>query len=117
MAEAERSDEQGWHYALANDELWQGEMRGVRVASAEVLLIRLGDDEIHAYANRCPHASSPLHDGLLQGATLRCPWHFWQFDARTGIGINPRNCALRRYAVKVVDNAILVHLNGTPGTP
>src|SRR5437899_2980849 len=32
----------------------------------------------------CPHQGGPLADGTVEGTTVTCPWHGWQFDIRTG---------------------------------
>ena len=85
-------------------------MAGVRVDQADLLLVHLAHEELLAYDNRCPHAGSRLSEGELRGATLRCPTHEWLFDVRTGCGINPRDCKLQQYPVKVVDGNVLVQL-------
>lgn len=105
-------DEDVWTFAVALADLWEGEMVGLRLGCTDVLLVHLGGEEIHAYDNRCPHAGSRLHEGRLMGATLRCAAHLWEFDARTGHGVNPRSCRLRRYPVKIVDGAVLVKVAG-----
>jgi len=97
-----------WVRAMALDDLWEGEMARVRVGDADVLVVHLDGGEVHAYDNRCPHAGSPLSDGSLQAVTLRCSAHFWEFDVRTGHGINPRNCTLRRVPVKLVNGDVMV---------
>ncbi|HEY4012202.1 MAG TPA: Rieske 2Fe-2S domain-containing protein [Polyangiaceae bacterium] len=89
---------------------WEGEMVAVRVEGADVLLVRLEGGEVRAYDNRCPHAGSPLSEGRLYAATLTCATHLWEFDARTGDGINPRGCKLRRHPVHVVDGVVRVRL-------
>jgi toluene monooxygenase system ferredoxin subunit len=101
-------DALGWTFVVALDDLWEGEMIGARVGGAPVLVVNLGPDGIRAYDDRCPHAGSPLHEGTLRGHTLRCAVHLWEFDARSGEGINPRSCQLRAYSVRVVDGAVMV---------
>lgn len=32
----------------------------------------------------CPHQGGPLAEGLLEGTTVTCPWHGWQFDVCSG---------------------------------
>ncbi len=32
----------------------------------------------------CPHQGGPLAEGDVEGTTVTCPWHGWQFDVRTG---------------------------------
>jgi len=99
-----------WQYALPAEALWEGEMVGVRLADADVLLVKLGANEIHAYDDHCPHAGARLSEGMLCGSTLRCNAHHWDFDVRTGDGINPRKCQLTRHPVQVVDGAVMVQL-------
>jgi toluene monooxygenase system ferredoxin subunit len=72
-----------------------------------VLLINV-DDRVYAYADACPHQKSRLSEGSLLGNTLRCARHQWEFDVRTGQGINPRNACLRVFPVTVEGADILV---------
>ena len=110
MADAARREESDgvWLEALPLDELWEGEMVGLRLGETDVLLINLGQDGVHAYHDRCPHAQSLLSEGRLRAATVQCAAHLWEFDARTGDSVNPRNCKLRRYPVKIVEGVVLV---------
>lgn len=94
--------------ALAD--LWDGEMRGVRVAGKCVLLVRLGN-EVRAYADRCPHLGMRLSEGELQDGVLTCRAHQYQFDVATGAGTNPRNVRLRPYPVSLVDGDITVEID------
>jgi toluene monooxygenase system ferredoxin subunit len=89
------------------DELWDGEMESYDLDGQEVLLIRL-DGEYHAYDGACPHQSTSLAAGTLDGNLLTCSAHEWEFDARTGQGINPRIACLRRREVRVSGGRVLV---------
>lgn len=109
----EGNESDGWLVALAVDDLWEGEMVGVRVGGVDVLLVNLGGGDVHAYENRCPHAGARLSEGHLSATTLRCGVHLWEFDPRTGAGVNPRNCRLRRYAVKVEGGSVMVRVRGS----
>lgn len=108
------SDEALWTFALPLDDLWEGEMIGLCLEADDVLLVRFARDEIRAYDNHCPHAGARLSEGHLTHTTLRCPIHHWEFDVRSGNGVNPRNCKLRSFPVKLVDGAVLVQLR-VPG--
>jgi len=88
-------------------DLWQGEMRALRLGEAALLLLKCGN-EVRAYADRCPHLGVPLSQGTLQGTTLTCSAHCWQFDAVSGTGINPAAAKLRSFPVKIVADDVLV---------
>lgn len=47
-----------------------------------LLMKRYG--RIYALANKCPHMGCTLGGGSIDGYTLTCPCHDWQFDIRTG---------------------------------
>ena len=89
------------------DDLWSGEMAGLEVDGKAILLVNL-DDHVYAYADSCPHQNSRLSEGDLMGNTLRCARHYWEFEASTGQGINPRDACLRRFPVSVQNHEILV---------
>jgi nitrite reductase/ring-hydroxylating ferredoxin subunit len=42
------------------------------------------DGVISAIDGICPHQGGPLAEGTVEGTTVTCPWHGWQFDIRTG---------------------------------
>jgi NADPH-dependent 2,4-dienoyl-CoA reductase/sulfur reductase-like enzyme/nitrite reductase/ring-hydroxylating ferredoxin subunit len=61
-----------------------------------VVLVRRGD-ACFALGATCTHYSGPLAEGLVEGDTIRCPWHHARFDLgsgapRGGPGINPLPC-------------------------
>ena len=83
------------------------------------------DGQYFALANRCPHAGGPLCSGRIVALVasdgpgqyrltrhrefLRCPWHGWEFDIRTGQSwCDPATVAARRFEVAVETGAALV---------
>ena len=56
----------------------------------------------------CPHQGGPLAEGLLEGTTVTCPWHGWQFDVCTGK--TPLGAKIKQpvYEVKIDGQDVLV---------
>jgi toluene monooxygenase system ferredoxin subunit len=96
----------GWWPAIRIDDLWEGEMTVVTVEDEQVLLVNIGG-ALRAYSNACPHQASPLDDGDLEGERLTCARHLWQFNALTGLGINPMAARLKSYGCEVRDDGLV----------
>jgi|SRR6516225_7365194 toluene monooxygenase system ferredoxin subunit len=92
------------------DELWSGEMMALECEGQPVLLVNL-DGTIRAYADYCPHLRTRMSEGSLVENVLVCSAHGWQFDARTGAGINPRTACLKSFAVQLENGDILLDIN------
>ena len=50
------------------------------------------DDELIAHVARCPHQMGPLEPAAA--GIVRCPWHGYRFDARTGVCLTGQLCRL-----------------------
>jgi len=69
-------------------ELPAGRVKTVTAGTHSMALTNI-DGEFTAMDNRCPHQGGPLGEGSIEiGADgqcwLRCPWHGWDFDPKTG---------------------------------
>jgi apoptosis-inducing factor 3 len=65
------------------DALSDGGMLLGQVGDEDVLLARVGDRSF-AVGAHCTHYHGPLAEGLVVGATVRCPWHHACFSLETG---------------------------------
>jgi len=82
----------------------------------------------YALHNRCPHRGGPLCEGPVTGTALptddfayaygregelvRCAWHGWEFDIRTGRSIVQEHTRAKTFPVEVEDGAVYVVVGG-----
>jgi toluene monooxygenase system ferredoxin subunit len=92
------------------EDLWSGEMVGLEVNGAHILLINV-DNHLYAYADACPHQKSRLSEGTLTERILRCARHHWEFDVCSGSGVNPQNTCLTAFPIRVDGEDILVDID------
>ena len=96
----------GYVELIEADALWDGEMESFDVGDDEVLVVKV-DGQIRAYDGICPHQSQSLVEGDLEGGILTCRAHEWQFDVRTGQGVNPTDTCLLRHDVRVSSDGMV----------
>ena len=65
-------------------------------------------DQVHAVDNRCPHMGFPLHRGTVCDGILTCHWHHARFDLATGGTFDQFADELRRFAVTVAGDDVLI---------
>jgi nitrite reductase/ring-hydroxylating ferredoxin subunit len=91
------------------DRLWDGEMECFRAGNVSILLLKI-DGQFHAYQGHCPHQGAALAEGELDEGLLTCSAHRWQFNATTGLGVNPRSARLKCFPVQVVERKVLIEM-------
>lgn len=94
--------------ACSLDDLWEGEMMEATLGGTMVLVVHAQGGHVGAFSPSCPHQEFRLIKGDLEGRRLTCSAHGWEFDAVTGMGVNPDDCALRCYPVKVENDDVFV---------
>jgi nitrite reductase/ring-hydroxylating ferredoxin subunit len=67
----------------------QPEIRRARAGEADILLARLEDEGVVAFATTCPHQDTSLEDATVWDGNLRCPRHLYLYDPRTGENVLP----------------------------
>jgi len=98
-------------------EVQPGSCKIVSARGREIGLFNIGG-EYFALSNRCPHKGAELCRGMIVGLAqsstpgeyrlsrpgefIRCPWHGWEFDIRTGRSwCDPARLGVRQYPVSV----------------
>jgi apoptosis-inducing factor 3 len=76
----------GFSKGVPTGDLPDGAMLAGHIGDDEVLLVRK-NGTLYALSAHCTHYHGPLADGLLVGATVRCPWHHAHFSLETGEAI------------------------------
>jgi nitrite reductase (NADH) small subunit len=103
----------------------EGRVQMVEIDDHRIGLYRVGDS-FFALADRCPHRGAPLcagsvatavdvRDGAVvlgtPNATVRCPWHKWEFDIPTGRALSDERLRVRCYDVQTCGDEIVVSLD------
>jgi nitrite reductase/ring-hydroxylating ferredoxin subunit len=105
-------------------EVEPGGCKIVTAMGREIGIFNVGG-EYFALSNRCPHMGAELCKGWVvglvepgepgeyklvrQGEFLRCPWHGWEFDIRTGQSwCDPNSVKARKFKVEVEPGSKLV---------
>lgn len=104
----------GFLRALATDELWLGEMRGLLLDGRRVLLVRT-EQGVRAYEDRCAHLGIPLSSGTFEGGRITCRAHHFQYDASTGLGVKPESVRLVAFPVRIEGDGIFVDVPDREG--
>ncbi len=84
-AKASEAGEETWIAVGSGEDFLEGQVRALTVGEKQVALVRQ-NDEIFALDGRCPHQGGPLGEGNLCEGALRCPWHGYDFDLKSGKG-------------------------------
>ena len=78
-------------------------------AGKQIALFNAGG-KFYAIDNTCKHRGGPLGEGELDGTTVICPWHGWEYDITTGGNLDDPNVKLGCYPVKIEGPDVMVEL-------
>ena len=112
-------------YVVATvDEIAPGQRKVVEIANRSIGVFNVKGN-YYAIRNLCPHGGGPMCEGvtsglvrsdrpgnydyIMRGEIIRCPWHGWEFDIRTGQSYcDPKRFRARAYPVNVEPGTNLV---------
>lgn len=66
------------------------------------------DGRFYAVESKCLHRGGPLGEGDLEGTTLTCPWHGWQYDVTTGRHLLDPSVGVRSFHVVVEGDEVKI---------
>ena len=112
------------HVVAATRDIPPGTRKLVTIKGRPIAIFNLGGDFFGMF-NRCPHQGGSLCEGAVtglvestapgrynhsrRGEIIRCPWHGWEFDIRTGKSYcSPDKVRARAYPVETAHGAELV---------
>ena len=112
------------HVVAAVPDLPPGHRKLVTLRGRPIVVFNLAG-EFFALLNRCPHQGGSLNDGILtgliqsprpgtykytrEGEIIRCPWHGWEFDIRTGQSYcDPKRFRAKAYPAHVEPGSSVV---------
>lgn len=112
------------HIVATVTDLPPGSRKLVTIKGRPIAVFNLGG-EFFGLLNRCPHQGGDLCAGLVtavvtadrpgeyrmtrEGEIIRCPWHGWEFDIRTGQSwCEPDRIQTRQYPVEIAAGTDLV---------
>jgi nitrite reductase/ring-hydroxylating ferredoxin subunit len=77
-------------------------------ADGKIIALFNVDGSYYALDNTCLHRGGPLGQGTLEGETVTCPWHGWQYNVQTGEAVFNEQIKVQSFPVKVEGEDILV---------
>ncbi|MEF3304592.1 Rieske (2Fe-2S) protein [Paenibacillus sp. GYB003] len=107
------------------DQIPEGRHRVFDVLGKSVVIYNI-QGQYFAFLNYCPHQGAAICRGEVCGTNLpsgvyeyafgkegeivRCPWHGWEFDIKTGKSLVRNDMRLRRYEVVVTGDMLGVRI-------
>jgi nitrite reductase/ring-hydroxylating ferredoxin subunit len=93
--------------------------RADEIPDGERKIVQVGDLSIgvfhhqggwYALRNSCLHRGGPVCTGILEGDTLICPWHGYQYDVKNGQLLDDPSAKLATYRVEMREEEVYVQV-------
>lgn len=112
------------HVAAAVADIPPGDRKQVTIAGRTIAIFNIGG-EYFAIGDTCPHESGSLCKGKIVGLAespqpgeyrltrpgefIKCPWHGWEFDIRTGQSYcDPSSVRVRRFDANIASGSDVI---------
>ncbi|MFC0273288.1 Rieske (2Fe-2S) protein [Metabacillus herbersteinensis] len=101
--------------------------KAVSIDRKAIVVVRSESGEVYALRDVCPHKGPCLSAGMIdrncagdsvgeyifekETEVLRCPWHSWEFDIKTGRSLfAPEKVKVKTYEVTIEDDKVYVEV-------
>jgi len=115
--QAKVSEEDGWHYVCAVEEIKENRAKMTTCAGERVAIFKY-EGKLSAVHNVCRHQGGPLGEGKIVDGCITCPWHGYQYLPENGQSPPPFTEKVETYNLKLVENKVYINPKAlAPGTP
>ena len=98
-----------WTRIGTTNEVAPGCGKVFEVGGQKIAVFNVGG-AFYAIDNTCLHRGGPLGEGMLEGTTVTCPWHGWQYDCRTGQNVMSETFRVKPYPLENRGDELYVDL-------
>jgi nitrite reductase (NADH) small subunit len=118
-----RSEDHVKQVICRSDDLPLGGMVAATLGPMPIVVIRAEDGQLYALLDKCLHMGGSLSKGRVMTAhasdgcgryiedigrlIVKCPWHGYEYDLRTGATLFDDDLGLRTFAVRDEDGQIV----------
>jgi nitrite reductase (NADH) small subunit len=115
------------HLICKYDELKLIGKKAVSIDRKPIVVVYSNSGDVYALRDICPHKGPCLSAGMLDKScsgnevgeyifekekeVLRCPWHSWEFDIKTGLSLfDPEKVKVKTYQVTIEEENVFVEV-------
>jgi 3-phenylpropionate/trans-cinnamate dioxygenase ferredoxin subunit len=126
MNELEQDEDATGRYVVTQaSELPPGQRKVLVVEGRSIGVFNV-HGEFYALRNQCPHRGGPLCKGRIrplvlpgehsqlayerEGEILKCPWHQWEFDIKTGQALYDPHLRAKSYRAQQEGDEVVIYL-------
>lgn len=91
-------------------DLTEGNVKTAKILARTVAVFRI-NGELYGMEADCKHMRASIAYGKIDGHTITCPAHGWQYDIKTGACLNEPWAQLKTFPVVVENGYINVEVS------
>jgi len=99
--------EEKWTDVAEPAEVVAGKLTAADLDGVPLVLTRVPERGVVAFADRCTHRGAPLHEGTISDGCIVCPWHGSAFSLRDGtVDQGPATRPQSEFEVRIQDGRV-----------